>query len=123
MGEDASLEDFLDADTDSGDERRDASTPDSKGEESGDDDSTAVAGETTPGEAGGDGTAGDSEDADNADGGDSNTEEERPSGAVEPAVTTYAWSPEGAACAECGEVVERRWIQGGDLVCGACKSW
>jgi len=42
---------------------------------------------------------------------------------VEPAVTTYAWSPEGAACAECGEVVERRWTQDGHLVCGACKSW
>ena len=43
--------------------------------------------------------------------------------AVEPAVTTYAWSPDGAACAECGEVVERRWTQDGNLVCGACKSW
>ena len=43
--------------------------------------------------------------------------------AVDPAVTTYAWSPEGAACAECGEVVERRWTQDGHLVCGACKSW
>ncbi|NLV05193.1 hypothetical protein GOC83_03440 [Haloarcula rubripromontorii] len=42
---------------------------------------------------------------------------------VEPAVTTYAWSPEGAPCAECGEVVERRWTQDGILVCGACKSW
>jgi len=43
--------------------------------------------------------------------------------AVEPAVTTYAWSPEGAPCAECGEVVERRWTQDGLLVCGACKCW
>ncbi|GGK56967.1 DUF7573 domain-containing protein [Haloarcula sebkhae] len=43
--------------------------------------------------------------------------------AVDPAVTTYAWSPDGAACAECGEVVERRWTQDGHLVCGACKSW
>ncbi|KAA9399632.1 hypothetical protein Har1130_00840 [Haloarcula sp. CBA1130] len=42
---------------------------------------------------------------------------------VEPAVTTYSWSPEGAACAECDEVVERRWMQDGQLVCGACKSW
>jgi len=48
---------------------------------------------------------------------------EASAGAVEPAVTTYAWSPEGAACAECGEVVERRWTQDGQLVCGACKSW
>ncbi|MFY4811563.1 DUF7573 domain-containing protein [Haloarcula sp. AONF1] len=43
--------------------------------------------------------------------------------AVEPAVTTYAWSPDGAACADCGAVVERRWTQDGVLVCGACKSW
>ncbi|WP_336358552.1 DUF7573 domain-containing protein [Haloarcula sp. CGMCC 1.6347] len=43
--------------------------------------------------------------------------------AVDPAVTTYAWSPEGAACDECGEVVERRWTQDGLLVCGACKCW
>ncbi len=43
--------------------------------------------------------------------------------AVDPAVTTYAWSTDGAACAECGEVVERRWTQDGHLVCGACKSW
>ncbi|EMA09231.1 hypothetical protein SAMN05443574_102240 [Haloarcula vallismortis] len=43
--------------------------------------------------------------------------------AVDPAVTTYAWSSEGAACAECGEVVERRWTQDGQLVCGACKAW
>lgn len=42
---------------------------------------------------------------------------------VEPAESTYAWSPEGATCAECGEVVKRRWTQDGVLVCGACKSW
>jgi hypothetical protein len=48
---------------------------------------------------------------------------EASSDAVEPAVTTYAWSPEGAACAECGEVVERRWTQDDLLVCGACKCW
>jgi len=70
--------------------------------------------EEETGTSGGDGTA--------------ETEREAPdteasTDAVEPAVTTYAWSPEGAACAECGEVVERRWTQDGVLVCGACKSW
>ena len=71
-----------------------------------------------------------SEDEGNRGAGDdtAGTESEAPNSeastdAVEPAATTYAWSPEGAACAECGEVVERRWIQGGVLVCGACKSW
>lgn len=36
---------------------------------------------------------------------------------------TYTWSPDGAACAACGAVVERRWREDGDLVCPACKSW
>ncbi|WP_336336465.1 DUF7573 domain-containing protein [Haloarcula brevis] len=111
MAEDASLEDFLDADTDSGDEGHGDSTPDSE------DDGAAATGETASEEDGGtaEGSAGtaDREDAD----------AEGSSDAVDPAVTTYAWSPEGAACADCGEVVERRWTQGGVLVCGACKSW
>lgn len=46
---------------------------------------------------------------------------------VEPAVSTYAWSPEGATCADCGESVAKRWRaagqQGGDLVCEDCKEW
>lgn len=39
------------------------------------------------------------------------------------ATTTYAWTDDGAACTECGEVVEQRWQQSGALVCTACKSW
>ncbi|GCF13945.1 hypothetical protein Harman_18800 [Haloarcula mannanilytica] len=68
---------------------------------------------------------GDSEDEGSASEGGTAKPEDDPadSDTVEPAVTTYAWSPEGAACAECGEVVERRWTQDGDLVCGACKCW
>jgi len=42
---------------------------------------------------------------------------------VDPATTTYAWSGDGAACAACGTVVERRWQQDGSLVCSACKEW
>ncbi|WP_324756376.1 DUF7573 domain-containing protein [Haloarcula sp. GH36] len=45
------------------------------------------------------------------------------SDAIEPATTTYAWSDDGAACAACGTVVERRWQQDGSLVCPACKEW
>lgn len=50
---------------------------------------------------------------------------ERP--AVEPAVSTYAWSPDGDACADCGESVAERWRaegqRSGDLVCEDCKEW
>ena len=110
MAEDASLEDFLDADTDS-DERHGGSTPDG---EAADGDDGAPAGGT-----GGDGTAEGSDGTDDRQDADAG----HASDAVDPAVTTYAWSPEGAAGADCGEVVERRWTQDGVLVCGACKSW
>lgn len=50
-----------------------------------------------------------------------------PSGAdtpiVEPAESTYAWSPDGDACAACGAVVERRWRDSDGLVCETCKTW
>ncbi|WP_424001283.1 DUF7573 domain-containing protein [Haloarcula salina] len=104
MGEDASLDDFLDA----GEE--------SEGGESaaGDDGDEAEADAASEPEAGPDESDGE---------GDASASESTDRGTVEPAVTTYAWSPEGAACADCGEVVERRWEQDGQLVCGACKSW
>lgn len=94
MAEDASLDDFLDG----GDSEDEGDSGSASGDDTGETES-----ETTDAEA--------------------STDAEAASDAVEPAVTTYAWSPEGAACAECGEVVERRWTQGGVLVCGACKSW
>lgn len=42
-----------------------------------------------------------------------------------PAVSTSRYEPDGAACAACGDVVERLWVaddDGGD-VCAACKPW
>jgi hypothetical protein len=42
---------------------------------------------------------------------------------VEPARSTYAWSPDGATCAECGESVEERWESEAGLVCVECKEW
>lgn len=46
---------------------------------------------------------------------------------VEPAVSTYAWSPDGGTCADCGESVAKRWRaegqRDGDLVCADCKVW
>ena len=76
MGEDASLDDFLDSDDES----------------PGDGPDTAADGDASPDEP-------------------------------TPATTTYAWSDEGTACAACGETVERRWHQGGALVCVDCKVW
>ena len=43
--------------------------------------------------------------------------------AVEPAVPTYDWTPEGAACEACDAVVERRWRDDAGLVCADCKTW
>ena len=42
---------------------------------------------------------------------------------VERPASTYCWSPDGAACADCGEAVEERWRDGDDLVCSGCKEW
>lgn len=42
---------------------------------------------------------------------------------VEPAVSTYDFSPEGAPCAGCGESVEKRWRSEAGLVCPDCKEW
>jgi len=42
---------------------------------------------------------------------------------VEPAVSTFAWSPDGAACDACGERVEERWEGDSGLVCVGCKGW
>ncbi|WP_132058004.1 DUF7573 domain-containing protein [Halorussus amylolyticus] len=46
---------------------------------------------------------------------------------ADPAVSTYAWSPGGGNCSECGESVEKQWRAGGqrdgDLVCADCKEW
>ena len=42
---------------------------------------------------------------------------------VEPAVSTYDWTPTGADCEACGTAVERRWRDDGRLVCADCKAW
>jgi len=42
---------------------------------------------------------------------------------VTPARSTYEWSPTGADCADCGARIERRWRDGDELVCEACKPW
>ncbi|WP_050033641.1 DUF7573 domain-containing protein [Halorubrum halophilum] len=40
-----------------------------------------------------------------------------------PATSTATWTTGGADCERCGERVERRWLDDGDRVCPACKSW
>lgn len=42
---------------------------------------------------------------------------------VEPAQSTYDFSPEGAPCAACGASVEKRWRAEAGLVCPDCKEW
>ena len=37
--------------------------------------------------------------------------------------STFAWSPDGAPCAACGDRVERRWRDDDRLVCESCKVW
>ncbi|SDN01052.1 hypothetical protein SAMN04487949_3154 [Halogranum gelatinilyticum] len=42
---------------------------------------------------------------------------------VDPATPTYRFDPDGAACDECGESVEKRWHDDGQFVCADCKDW
>lgn len=66
----------------------------------------------------------DAESADDADGGPA-ADDGPPfaPGSVEPATTTYDWSPAGAACDACGATVTERWGDDGGLVCPDCKEW
>lgn len=61
-------------------------------------------------------------DADDA-GDDGKAPNEAPVNEPEPAVSTTAFDPEGAACASCDATVRRRWRDDGELVCGECKPW
>ncbi len=58
-----------------------------------------------------------------AEAGESDVDVDEDEGDVEPATVTYGWSPEGAPCDACETVVERRWRDGDDAVCSACKNW
>lgn len=51
-------------------------------------------------------------------------EADGPDGGVERAAPTHGWTPGGAACAGCGDTVERRWrADDGEMVCDDCKEW
>jgi hypothetical protein len=66
-------------------------------------------------------------DSESSDEADEQSEELSDLSAVEPAVSTFTWSPEGGECADCGASAERRWRsagqRGGELVCADCKEW
>lgn len=42
---------------------------------------------------------------------------------VQPTAGTYRWTPDGAECADCGTIVERRWRDEAEFVCRDCKEW
>ena len=96
MPDDTSLDDFFDADGDESD-------PADEGEDGAE--REAAAEERTDRESGSDAKR--SETVDD----------------VDPATPTATWSPEGAPCGVCGDVVQRRWREGESLVCSACKAW
>lgn len=134
MTRDASLDEFL------GGDEADENDADAAGIE----DAADGAADTTEDRAGnedGDGSTGGDEaeavdtttedgDVDGADAPDAGTDDEAaddsewlPPDEVEPARSTYAWSPDGADCAACGATVERRWRDESGLVCADCKGW
>lgn len=121
---DTSLDEFIgedDADGDRDDGTGDDGTGDEAAETVGSDegdgvagaDSDAVAEEGTGTDGGGEESAGGNELEEGAAAADD----------VQPAVPTSEWTPDGATCAECDVVVERRWRDGGALVCTDCKDW
>ena len=72
----------------------------------------------TPAAAAGSG----SESEESSGGGDRRAEPGDPE-ASGPVESTYEWTPDGAPCADCGEIVEERWRNASDLVCLDCKVW
>jgi hypothetical protein len=42
---------------------------------------------------------------------------------VDPATVTSRWHGEGVVCASCGDRVERAWASPNGVVCPSCKEW
>lgn len=98
MGEDTSLDEFLDANEDETHRRRN----DKRSE-----DGAAVQSEPV------------------GEGSDETTEEfsEKDTAPTEPVSATYDSAPDGSKCAACEEVVDRRWRDEPGFVCESCKDW
>lgn len=117
MPRDSSLDDFLggeSTDPDEPSERDDESTSDESPGAARTGASEAVT--EAAADATGD-TSGDAEDQERA------AEEQEGADSVEPAVSTFEFAPDGAECAVCDAVVERRWRDERGFVCPDCKEW
>lgn len=99
--EDTSLEDFLDAGDESGEEEPEPSDGDSR---AGKEQSRE---ESQPSES--DSHGGDDSAVDPAE--------------VAPAEVTALWMADGRCCTACGTEVKRLWTDGDTEVCSACKNW
>ena len=111
--DETSLDDFLDSEGDDGaDHEADEATPDREDDAEVADAETEEASEPAA-----------SDTADTAAADERSPAPDEDPGAVEPAVTTYQWTPAGATCAVCGDQTERRWQSDDGLVCPDCKEW
>lgn len=118
MPRDSSLDDFLgggSTDSDEPSEQDDESTSDEKS--SGAARTNAPDADTETATDANEDTDGDAEDQGRA------AEEQKDADSVEPAVSTFEFAPDGAECAICNAVVERRWRDEQGLVCPDCKEW
>lgn len=104
--EETSLDDFLDAGTNS-------TESDQKG---------ASGGGPTDGETV-DGATSDSETERRTDASDDGACAAGHTDGIESAATTFAFSPEGVICVRCGDRVLERWRSEEGLVCSECKEW
>jgi hypothetical protein len=117
--EDRSLDDFLDPGSDD-EGTTDETSRDDTGDGSVDTSTDQPTVDETPDH---DGTTAGTGDGRTAVEGVAETERDAGSEAVEPAVSTSAWDPEGGACVACGGTVGRRWQGESGLVCPDCKEW
>ncbi|KAB1193165.1 hypothetical protein GJR96_06785 [Haloferax sp. MBLA0076] len=59
---------------------------------------------------------------------DSESESEQTPTADDPSddvdtLATYRWTPTGTTCPQCGESVEKTWLDEDEYVCAECKNW
>ncbi|KAB1198048.1 MULTISPECIES: hypothetical protein [Haloferax] len=38
-------------------------------------------------------------------------------------LATYRWTPTGTTCPQCGDSVEKTWLDDEEYVCAECKDW
>jgi formylmethanofuran dehydrogenase subunit E len=94
MGRDHSLDEFLSESDVSPDEGTDNTTTDQDTSESQDSEASNVEGDEQPSTL-----------------------------TVHSVRSTMAWTADDVPCDACGEVVQRRWRDDGQLVCNTCKEW